>query len=106
MKSHPDRSTIDRDGFVVVREFLPAGDFAALKDELDRYIREVVPRLPDADAFYDDKARPGTLKQLHRMEQDPFFAVYREHAAWKSLAEGLLGEPAHAEGSEWFNKPP
>lgn len=101
------KARYDRDGFVVVRQFLTPGDFAQLNGELDRYIREVVPRLPASDAFYDaDRSRPETLKQLQRMEQDAFFANYLVHPVWKSLAEALLGEAANASGAEWFNKPP
>ncbi len=70
-------------------------------------MREVVPTLPPGDAFYDGPdARPEQLKQLHRLNRDPFFAAYRRHAAWRELAERLLGEPATIESPEWFNKPP
>jgi phytanoyl-CoA hydroxylase len=96
----------DRDGFVVVRNFLAAEEVAALQQNLDRYIREVVPTLPDGDAFYEDRIRPETLKQLQRMDRDPFIAEYRHHRDWVALAETLLGEPAAADQPEWFNKPP
>ncbi|HZL89454.1 MAG TPA: hypothetical protein VFB96_13905, partial [Pirellulaceae bacterium] len=69
----------DRAGFVIVRQLLPAAEFAELMRQLDRYIREVVPTLPDAHAFYDDKRRPETLKQMQHMGGDPFFANYRNH---------------------------
>jgi ectoine hydroxylase-related dioxygenase (phytanoyl-CoA dioxygenase family) len=101
------KADFDRDGYVIVRGLLPPADFAELNRQLDRYICEVVPGLPDADAFYDaDRSRPETLKQLHRIDQDPFFAAYKSHPVWQSLAEALLGEPATAEPPEWFNKPP
>lgn len=99
------QAAYDEDGFVVVRQALSPDEFTSLRENVDRYIRDVVPGLPDADAFYEDKGRPETLKQLQRMEQDPFFAAYRDHPTWKALAEMLLGEPAHADGVEWFNKP-
>lgn len=100
------QSQYDADGYVVIRQLLPANDFAALTQNLERYIREVVPGLPDADAFYDDRSRPETLKQLQHMECDPFFADYPNHPAWKGVAERLLGEEARGQGTEWFNKPP
>jgi phytanoyl-CoA hydroxylase len=101
------KTQFDRDGYVTVRGFLPAEEFAELSRQLDRYVREVVPGLPDGDAFYDvDRSRPETLKQLHRLEQDAWFAAYRSHPRWRALAEGLLGESAAAESPEWFNKPP
>jgi phytanoyl-CoA hydroxylase len=97
----------DADGFAAIRGFLPPDDLALLRDNLDRYIREVVPSLPDGDAFYEDKSRPETLKQLHRIEQDAFFAEYLGHPLWRAAAESLLGEPAGPpQGAEWFNKPP
>ncbi len=100
------KSRFDRDGFVVVPGFLAAGDFTDLADNLDRYIREVVPGLPDRDAFYVDRSRPETLKQLQHMECDPFFRDYPQHASWLELARTLLGEEPEPMSAEWFNKPP
>jgi ectoine hydroxylase-related dioxygenase (phytanoyl-CoA dioxygenase family) len=100
------KTSCDRDGFVVVRNFLPADELDVLRQNLDRYIREVVPMLPDTDAFYEDRSRPETLKQLQRMACDPFFAAYSHNPRWVTLAEALLGESAVAEQPEWFNKPP
>lgn len=96
----------DRDGFVVVRQFLVEDDLAVLTRQLDRYISEVVPTLPDGDAFYHDKSRPETLKQMQHMGQDAFFRDYRQHKSWCELATTLIGEPAQAQEPEWFNKPP
>jgi len=100
------KSDFDRDGFVVIRNFLPLGDLRDLQQNLDRYIRDVVPTLPDADAFYENRSDSSTLKQLQRMGRDSFFAAYRQNARWVALAEALLGEPAQADEPEWFNKPP
>ena len=101
------KAQFERDGYVVVRQFLPDDEFAQLRDNLDRYVREVVPALPDADAFYQDRDDPETLKQLQHIEQrDSFFSGYRTSPRWVALAEALLGETAEANGPEWFNKPP
>ena len=100
------KTQFDRDGFVVVPAFLPAQDFEKLVANLDRYIREVVPRLPDTDAFYVDKTRPETLKQMQHMEGDPFFRDYHRHPAWLELGRTLLGEDVETMSVEWFNKPP
>jgi phytanoyl-CoA hydroxylase len=99
------KSDFDRDGFVVVPDFLPPVELQPLQENLDRYIREVVPTLPDADAFFDDRSRPETLKQMQRMGRDPFFEEYAGNAHWVALAEALLGESAVADQPEWFNKP-
>ncbi|MBA4015841.1 MAG: phytanoyl-CoA dioxygenase [Pirellula sp.] len=101
-----EKQAYDQHGFVVVRQFLSATDFAELRYNLDRYIREVVPTLADADAFYHDRSRPETLKQLQRMEGDPFFRDYAMHPTWTALAQALVGEPVQPGVTEWFNKPP
>jgi len=101
-----DQAFFEREGFVVIRQLLPPAELAELSQNIDRYIRDVVPGLPDADAFYEDRARPDTLKQLQRMGQDEFFESYGRRDRWVNVAETLLGEPAIAEQPEWFNKPP
>ena len=100
------KATFDRDGFVVVRGFLPQDELAEVREHLNRYIRDVVPRLPDGDAFFDDRSRPETLKQMQRMGHDPYFVDYSRHPRWVELAQTLLSEPAACDQPEWFNKPP
>jgi phytanoyl-CoA hydroxylase len=100
------KSQFDRDGFVVVREFLSGDELRRLQAELNRFVRDVVPGLPASDAFYQDRARPETLKQLQRMGCDAFFNDYRNHPRWCELAVELIGEPCAAHEPEWFNKPP
>ena len=96
----------DREGFVVVRQFLPPDQLQVLIANLDRYIRDIVPNLPDADAFYQDEFQPESLKQLQHMGQDAYFEQYRQHPCWVALAETLLDEPVRVQQPEWFNKPP
>ncbi len=102
------KQDFDNDGFVAIRSFLPPSRLEELRAELDRYIREVVPGLPDADAFYDDKNRRETLKQMQRIEMhDAFFERYLHDPLWTETAATLLGEPVlRPTGFEWFNKPP
>ncbi|MBI1916402.1 MAG: phytanoyl-CoA dioxygenase family protein [Planctomycetes bacterium] len=106
MTFDPYRPAFDRDGFVIVPQMLGPGEFAELCANLDRYIREVVPALPDRAAFYVDKSRPETLKQMQYMGGDPYFRDYAKHPTWVALAEALLGEEAQGQEPEWFNKPP
>ena len=94
-----------RDGFVVVRNFLSSDDLGELCASLERYIKEKVPELPDSSAFFHDRARPETLKQLQHI-QDEDLTRYTHDKHWTNLAETLIGEPVHAETPEWFNKPP
>src|SRR5205814_197443 len=93
--------------FVLVRQLLAPADFADLQANLDRYIRDVVPALPDAAAFYEEKGNPATLKQMqHMADHDAWFEAYRRQPRWVALAAALIGEEAHAEQPEWFCKPP
>lgn len=96
----------EEDGFLVVPEFLTGDAFTEVAENLDRYIREIVPTLGQGDAYYQDRSKPETLKQLQNMGHDPFFEAYRKTPAWVELAETLLGERAEAGEPEWFNKPP
>ena len=102
----PYKPAYERDGFFIVRQLLSSSDFAELNRELARYIREVVPSLPDKYAFYDDKTRPETLKQLQHMDVDPFFREYKGHPTWSALARALVGEEVESLDPEWFDKPP
>lgn len=106
MNYDQNKPAFDRDGFVIVRRFLTAAEFDELTQNLDRYIREVVPKLEDKHAFYDVKGRPETLKQMQHMGGDPFFKSYTQHPRWLALARALVGEEAEAQEPEWFDKPP
>src|SRR5262245_54378640 len=92
----------DRDGFVIVRQLLSPPEFDELRTNLERYITQVVPALPDSHAFYDDKGRPGTLKQMQHMGVDPFFRDYTRQPKWVGLVEALVGEKVQAQEPEWF----
>ena len=101
------KAAYDRDGFVIVKNFLPKDEFDDLTSNLERYIRDVVPTLPDSGAFYQDRSRPETLKQFqHTGDYDPYFAEYRSNPRWHALASAILGEDANPHQAEWFNKPP
>jgi len=101
-----EKQHYDQHGFVIIRQLLEQQHFAELQENLNRYIRDIVPTLPDADAFYQDRSRPETLKQLQRMGCDPYFRDYGRHPKWMALAEALVGETVNADQPEWFNKPP
>jgi len=100
-----EKQHFDRHGFVIIKKLLKPTEFVELSRQLDRYIRDVVPTLSDADAFYQDHSRPETLKQLQRMACDPFFRDYMRHPRWTELAQSLVGESVAADQPEWFNKP-
>jgi len=106
MAGQTHKESYDRDGYVVIPEFLSAQELAELKVNLDRYVSDVVPHRPDTDAFYQDRSQPETLRQMHRMECDPWFAEYSQHPRWLELGRTLTGEEGGSQSIEWFNKPP
>src|SRR5262245_46137890 len=106
MSDAQHKSAYDRDGFVIVRQLLGPAEFATLRSNLDRYIRAVVPTREHAHAFYDDKPRPDTRKQMQHMGQaDPYFLEYTKQPKWIALAQALVGEAVEVQEPEWFNKP-
>jgi len=101
------KNKFDSDGFVVVQDFLTKEELGELRSQLERYLRDRVPTLPGTHAFYQDKTRPETLKQMQFMEKvEPFFREYCGHPKWNAMAETLLGEPIASRSPSWFNKPP
>lgn len=101
------KQSFDEDGFVAIRGFLDRDEVAEMKANIDRYIREIVPKLEATQVFYEDKERPETLKQLPRMhEHDAYFDHEVAKGKFKRLAEGLLGEGVSENAVQYFNKPP
>ncbi|MBT6981405.1 MAG: phytanoyl-CoA dioxygenase family protein [Candidatus Marinimicrobia bacterium] len=100
------KKNFDQDGFVHLPCFLTNLQLVELQKAVERYILEIVPQLNQSEVFFDNPEKPETLKQLQRMEQDPFFANYSRHSHWNKTASEFLGEPVEVLGVEYFNKPP
>ena len=97
-------SDYERDGCTRVRGFLDASLLPVVRAHLERYMREIAPRVPVADRVFE--ADGVTVRNLWRMEQhDPFFA---DLAGRKEILE-LVAQLVHGEpvlmGVETFNKP-
>lgn len=97
----------DEDGFAIVRGFIDRDEVERINNEVERYIDDVVPRLPDGSAFYEIKGDPATLKQLPRIsEHDKFFQDFHCHSRMSELARHVLGCDVAPRDLQWFNKPP
>ena len=95
------------DGFVRIEHFCSPEQVAEVLAELDRYITEVVPRIPDTDAFYEDRSRPETLKQLIRLaDHDDYFHDLLHRGALPQMAALILGEDVRPINQQIFIKPP
>ncbi len=94
----------ERDGVAIVRGFLSPGEVAAIRAELDRYIREDLPSKPlDARTLEADEK---TVRNLWRLEQHSgYFREFAHRADLLAVIAPLVkGEPVLA-GVETFNKP-
>ena len=106
-KAEQIKSDYDRDGYVRLSGFLSPDELHQLLTNLDRYVENVVPGLPNTEVFYEDKAHSNTLKQLIRMcEHDPFFRGMMDDSDFTRLAELLLGRNTASRNMQFFNKPP
>jgi phytanoyl-CoA hydroxylase len=100
------KDSYDRNGFVVIPAFLSSSELRELRREIDRFLREVVPSLPDHQVFFESRSDGGKeVRQIHRMSCDSYFDVYRRNEKWISLATTLVGEPVTARPPFFFNKP-
>jgi phytanoyl-CoA hydroxylase len=94
------------DGYVAIREFLAGQELTELIANVDRYIRDVVPRMPSAQVFFEDKNDPATLKQIQRMgDHDPWFHQIFTSGRFREIAELFLSGPVVPKNFQYFNKP-
>jgi phytanoyl-CoA hydroxylase len=94
----------ERDGFVRIRHFLSEDEVAAVRAELDRYIREdLADKPPSARTLEADEK---TVRNLWRLEEhNAFFRELGERADIRAfIAPFVHGDPVLA-GVETFNKP-
>ncbi len=96
-----------RDGFVAIRPLLSSQDMAVLNSEVDRFIREVVPSMPETHVYYENKSDQSSLKQIQKMfEFDPFFEDLMLNGAARKIAEQALQDDVVPVNMQYFNKPP
>ncbi len=106
-------STIDalhefnKDGFVAFPQFVVGEELTELIQNVGRFIKDVVPRLPDEHVFYEDRNDAATLKQIQQMgDHDPWFFELFTNSRFREVAERLLNGPAVPKNMQYFNKPP
>ena len=101
------KQDFDCDGFIAIRPLFDAAQMAEINRELDRYLKDVVPKMSPTEVYYEDKSRQDTVKQMMFLERyDDYFAELLKSGVVHELAETVLGEPAIAQNMEYFNKPP
>ena len=95
-----------RDGYVCVKPLYSPDEIDALNAEIARFIRDVVPGMPAAQVYYEDKADESSLKQIQRMfEYDPYFRDLMENGPARRIAEEVLEDEVVPVNMQYFNKP-
>ncbi|MBI94553.1 MAG: phytanoyl-CoA dioxygenase [Gemmatimonadaceae bacterium] len=100
------KQDFDRDGFVVLRQYVDADEAANVDSQIDRFIRDVLPTAPATTAFYEDSDDPSTIMRLQNiLEHDEWFHEFYYSESMAGLARHLLGDEIVGKNLQWFNKP-
>ena len=100
------KSDWDKNGYVVVRNFMSSKDVSNLRSEIERYISTVAQSVPENEVMYEDNAKPETLKRLgHMSRYDDYFLKLINTNRFVNLAETLLGGMVNPQYCQLFNKP-
>ena len=100
------REVFERNGYVLMPSFLSGEEVEECLQNLQRYIAEVVPGLGPEEAFYEDRDKPDTLKQLQSMHIHDRWCGDFFRGRLSQLAQELLGTEVIGKNMQFFNKPP
>ena len=97
----------NQNGFTVLRGFMHSDEIEHINQELERYIADVLPRLPETAGFYEDMTDRSTLMRLQNMcDYDDFFRTLYYGERVISLCSSLMDGPVRGKNMQWFNKLP
>ncbi len=103
----PIQTRLHSNGFVVLPEFLRESGLMELHAHVDRFLRDVLPLVPDEHVFYEAKDDPTSLKQVQQLGvYDPWFNDLISTGQVRALAEHLLDGPVVPRNIQYFDKPP
>lgn len=95
-----------RDGYVCIDPLYAPSEMAALNTEIARFIRNVVPTMPETQVYYEDKTDRSSLKQLQKMfEHDAWFNDLMINGPVRRIAEQVLQDEVVPVNMQYFNKP-
>ena len=109
MKIIPENSndSFQQLGFFVMEKFLSDTEVGQINSELSRLKKDVLPKMPASEVYYDQKGNSNSLKQLQRLQvYDTFFNTLMINSPCQKIAEHLLGEPVEGKNLQYFNKRP
>ncbi|MCJ8323639.1 MAG: phytanoyl-CoA dioxygenase family protein [Rhizobiales bacterium] len=95
-----------KDGYVCVKPLYNSTEMAEINTQVARFIKDVVPTMPDAQVYFEDKNDRSSLKQLQKMfEYDEYFKDMMMNGPARKIAEELLQDEVVAVNMQYFNKP-
>ncbi|MDJ0821791.1 MAG: phytanoyl-CoA dioxygenase family protein [Paracoccaceae bacterium] len=106
MKYQQNKQEFETQGFTVIRGFLDPDFTHEIREAAERFNREIIPKLQEDFGFFEDRARPDTLRQVNNMYlHDDYFRALFNHFHWTECASQLLSEDVQCVGMQWFDKP-
>lgn len=94
-------------GYIAIEQFLDREEMKELEKNINRFIKEVIPILPESEVYYEDKKKAETLKQIqHLDEYDAYFKQLADSDKIMGLASLLLGGNVVLKNMQYFNKIP
>lgn len=100
-------SNFNSDGYVSFRPLYDADQLRELNGEVERFIQNVVPTMPQEQVYFEDKTDKSSLKQLQKVfEFDDYFRDLMENGAPRRIAEEVLQDEVVPVNMQYFNKPP
>lgn len=107
MPNAEELRSFETDGCVVLPQFVSGQHLSELIAHTDRFIADIVPRLPPEQVFYENKDNVATLKQIQQMgNHDRWFHELFTNSRFREVAELLLNGPVVPQNMQYFNKPP
>ena len=99
-------ASFQRDGYVCVDPLYEKSQMDELNRQIVRFIRDVVPTMPDTQVYYEDKSDKSSLKQLQRMfEHDAYFNDLMLNGVVRDIAREVLQDEVVPVNMQYFNKP-
>ncbi len=103
------KKTYDQDGFLRIETFLSESRVREIEEQLEQYLKDVVPFLPPGDVVYEtggSNQAGREIRILFRMEEhSPYFAQLAQDPALLELVGALVNGQAISTGVELFAKP-
>jgi phytanoyl-CoA hydroxylase len=94
------------DGYVAITPLFDAEKMREINEELDRYIRDVMPGMPLEEVYFEDRNDRSTLKQMQKLSvYDEYFRALMEESVISDIASAVMGEKAVPQNLQYFNKP-